>query len=100
MKLSDFGFNWATIKLVTLTAASRNIRTELAEAAIGGQIVIVNCEAITGRTKADLETFLEGAMQKRGDFVKVDEDVFLLVPKNIKVEYDDKHMEDEQEEDY
>lgn len=94
MKLSDFGFNLATIKLVTLTSASRNIRSELAEAAIDGKIVIVNCETINGRTRADLETFLEGAMQKRGDFIKVDEGVFLLVPKTVKVEYDDKHMED------
>lgn len=95
MKLSDFGFNLATIKLVTLTAAGRGIRENLADAAISGKVVIVNYEAVTGRTALDLETFLEGAMRKRGDFIKIDEGVLMLVPKSIHVEYDDQHMEND-----
>lgn len=94
MKLSDFGFNLATIKLVTLTSAGRGVRKDLADTAISGKIVIVNYEAITGRTALDLETFLEGAMQKRGDFIKIDEGVLILVPKNVHVEHNDQHMED------
>lgn len=101
MKLSDFGFNLATIKLVTLTSAGRGVRENLADATISGKIVIVNYKAITDRTALDLETFLEGAIRKRGDFIKIDEGVLMLVPKNIHVEFDDQHIEnDDMNEDF
>lgn len=101
MKLSDFGFNLATIKLVTLTSAGRGVRENLADATISGKIVIINYKAITGRTALDLEAFLEGAIRKRGDFIKIDEGVLMLVPKSIHVEFDDQHIEnDDMNEDF